>query len=74
MSYEEIKVSALGLDLKERASLAYELLETLEIPTKEELELLWVEEAENRLELVKQGKMRIIYGEETRRRVRKTVP
>jgi Putative addiction module component len=60
MSYQEIKESALGLNLKERASLAYELLETLEKPTKEELELLWVEEAEARLELVKQGKMRVI--------------
>ena len=73
MSYQEIKEKAVGLSLKERAALAHELLQTLEEPSKEEVAALWVEEAERRLELVEQGKMKLISGEEARKRVRKAV-
>ncbi len=74
MSYQEIREKAISLSLKERAALAHELLQTLEEPSKEEIAQLWIEEAERRFELYEQGKMRVISGEEARKRVRKTVP
>ena len=74
MSYQEIKEKAVGLSIKERAALAHELLQTLEEPSKEEIAALWVEEAERRLELLGQGKMKIVSGEEARQRVRKAIP
>jgi putative addiction module component (TIGR02574 family) len=66
MSYQEIREKAVGLSIKERAALAHELLQTLEEPSKEEIAALWVEEAERRLELVEQGKMKLISGEEAK--------
>ncbi len=74
MHYQEIKEKAVGLSIKERAALAHELLQTLEEPSKEEIEELWIKEAERRLELVEQGKIKVISGEEARKRVRKTLP
>ena len=74
MSYQEIRDKAIGLTLKERAALAHELLQTLEEPSKEEIAQLWIEEAERRFDLYEQGKMKVISGEEARKRVRKTVP
>jgi putative addiction module component (TIGR02574 family) len=70
VSFEDIKTQALTLSLKERAALAHALLGTLEQPSKEELAALWVEEAERRLDLVNQGEMRVISGEEARKRGR----
>lgn len=74
MSYQEIKEKAVALSLKERAALAHELLQTLEEPSKEEIAQLWLEEAERRFDLYEQGKMKVISGEEARKRVRKTIP
>ena len=70
MSFEEVKNQVLSLDTKERAALAQALLETLAEPSKEELAALWVNEAERRLERVEQGTMRVVSGEEARKRVR----
>ncbi len=74
MSYQEIRERAISLDIKERAALAHELLQTLEEPSKEEIEALWMEEIGRRIDLVEQGKMRVIPGEEVRKRGRKAVP
>ena len=73
MSFEEVKSQVLSLKLEERAALAQALLETIAEPSKEEIAALWVEEAQRRLEAVKQGTMRVIPGEEARKRVR-TLP
>lgn len=73
MSFEEVKSQVLSLKLEERAALAQVLLETIAEPSKEEIAALWVEEAQRRLEAVRQGKMRVIPGEEARKRVR-TLP
>ena len=70
MSYQEIRDKAIGLPLKERAALAHELLQTLEEPSKEEIAQLWIEEAERRSDLYELGKMKVISGEEARKRVR----
>lgn len=73
MSFEEVKSQVLSLKLEERAALAQVLLETIAEPSKEEIAALWVEEAQRRLEAVRQGTMRVIPGEEARKRVR-TLP
>ena len=70
MSFEEVKTQALTLSLKERAALAEALLRTLEQPSKEEIAAFWVEEAERRLRLTERGEMRVVSGEEARRRGR----
>ena len=73
MSFEEVKTQALTLSLKERAALAEALLKTLEQPSKEEVDALWVEEAERRLRLTERGEMNVILGEEACKRGR-TLP
>ena len=70
MNFEEVKTQVLSLSVKERAALAQALLETLAEPSKDEIAALWMEEAERRLEQVEQGAMRVITGEESRKRVR----
>jgi hypothetical protein len=68
MSFEEVKALVLSLNLKERAALAQALLQTIEKPSKEEIAALWLEEAERRLDLVERGEMRVVLGEEARKR------
>ncbi len=70
MSFEEVKSQVLSLKIEERAALAQLLLGTLAEPSKEELAALWVEEAEQRLGQVERGELRVISGEEARKRVR----
>ncbi len=48
MSVEKIEAEALGLSLKARARLAEKLLRSLEALSEEEIDQLWVEEAERR--------------------------
>jgi Putative addiction module component len=64
--FEEVKVRALGLGLEARASLARVLLRSLEDPTEEENERLWLVEAERRQEEVRDGRVVLMDGEEAR--------
>ena len=48
MSIEEVTQAAMLLDIRERAKLAQKLLSSLECLAQEEIEALWVEEAERR--------------------------
>ena len=66
--FEEIKNQALGLTLKERAELAKELLESVDSPSEEELEELWLEEVGQRIERVKQSKSKTVSLEEALKR------
>ncbi|MCL2654973.1 MAG: addiction module protein [Coriobacteriia bacterium] len=45
MTIEEITREALDLDIKERATLARRILNSLETPTEEEIAELWFQEA-----------------------------
>jgi putative addiction module component (TIGR02574 family) len=70
MSYEEIKTSALGLTLKERATLAKELLDTVDSPSEAELEQLWLDEVGKRIERVQRGESKLIPLEEALQRAK----
>lgn len=70
MSYKEIKTSALGLTLKERAMLAKELLDSLDSPSEEELEQLWLDEVGKRIERVQRGENQLIPLEEALQRAK----
>jgi len=48
MTLDQIKSEALKLDLRSRAELAHELLQSLEQLSEEERSQLWAEEAERR--------------------------
>lgn len=55
---EEVITAALQLDIEERAQLAGRLLLSLDEPSESELETLWLQEAERRLEEFRSGRVR----------------
>jgi hypothetical protein len=70
MSLKEIEAEIKKLDLKERAELAKWIVETLDELSEAEVEALWVEEAELRLDELEQGLVTDIPAEEALRRAR----
>jgi putative addiction module component (TIGR02574 family) len=52
------------LDLKERAQLAGTILLSLDEPSESEVERLWLDEAERRLQQFREGKVKGILAEE----------
>ena len=60
--------AAMELPIDERAQLAGKLLISLEEPSESEIEQLWVEEAERRLETFREGKVKGIPADEVFRR------
>jgi hypothetical protein len=73
MNRDEVRAAALKLDMKERASLARELLLSLENPSEEESERLWAEVADNRLREMREGRVSGLPGDEVLRRARAIV-
>lgn len=69
MPFEQIKNSALSLDLASRADLARILLESLDEPSDAETDALWLEEAERRRQEVSAGAARLRDGDEVFRRI-----
>ena len=74
MSMVELEREALKLSLKERAALAQTLLRSLDDPSEAELEALWADEAERRLEAFERGEMRAYSREEMLKRVKAALP
>ena len=70
MSLKKLEAEIKRLDLKERAMLAKWLVESLDELSTAELEALWVEEAEARLDELEQGLATEIPAEEAIRRAR----
>jgi putative addiction module component (TIGR02574 family) len=64
MSLKEIEDEIKRLDLKERATLAKRIVESLDELSKEEIEALWAQEAEARLDEMEQGLATEIPAEE----------
>jgi len=64
MTIDELKREAMRLDATERASLARELLVSLDDLTEEETERLWLEEAERRRLDFEAGNTTLIPGDE----------
>ena len=61
---EEIVNEAMELPVEERAQLAGTRLSSLDEPTDSEVERLWLQEAERRLEDFRKGKVKGIPAEE----------
>jgi hypothetical protein len=70
MSLKEIEAEIRKLDSKERAGLAKWVVESLDELSEAEVEALWVEEAEIRLDELEQGLVTEIPAEEALRRAR----
>ena len=73
MRLKEIEVEIKKLDLKERATLAKWIVESLDDLSEAEIEALWVEEAERRLDELEQGAVTEIPAEEALRRARAAI-
>ncbi len=67
-SLEEISEATMHLDLEDRARLAGKLLLSLDEPSSAEVERLWLDEAERRLEDFRSGNAQGIPAEEVFRR------
>ncbi len=74
MSLEELETEIKKLTLKERAVLAKWLVETLDDLSESEIEGLWAEEAERRLDELEEGLETEIPAEEVLRRARAVTP
>lgn len=68
MQLEEVASQALKLSLEERAELAERLLLSLDDPSESDIERLWLEEAERRLQEFREGEVKGIAAEEVFRR------
>ncbi len=64
MTIDELKREALQLDPSTRASLARDLLESLDELTETEIEQLWLEEAERRHQQIVSGAVETVSMEE----------
>jgi putative addiction module component (TIGR02574 family) len=73
VNFEEVKTSALNLSLKERATLAKELLDSVDSPSEEELEGLWLDEVGKRIERVQRGKSKLVPLEEALKRTKAVI-
>ena len=61
---------ALSLPAKSRAKLAEKLLESLDDPRQEEIDRLWAEEAEDRIDAFERSDLKAIPGKEVFRRLK----
>ncbi len=73
MSLKEIEEEIKKLDLKERASLAKWIVESLDNLSEAEVEKLWAEEAERRLDEMERGHVPEIPAKEALRRARAAI-
>lgn len=69
-TYEEIFGAALALPPQLRAMLAEHLLKSLDAVKQAEIDVLWAEEAEKRVQAVEQGTVTQIAGEQVFRELR----
>lgn len=70
MSLKELEAEIKKLDLKDRATLAKRIVESLDELSPAEIEALWVEEAERRLDELEQGVVAEVPAEDALRRAR----
>ena len=70
MSIQEIEAEIKKLGLRERAALAKRIVESLDDLSETELEALWSEEAERRLDEMERGQVNEMPAEDVLRRAR----
>jgi len=73
MSLKEIEAAIRKLDLKDRAALAKWIVESLEDLSEAEVEALWAEEAERRLDEIERGHVNEMPAKEVLRRARAAI-
>lgn len=73
MTLQEIEAKIKKLDLKDRAALAKWIVESLDDLSEAEVEALWVEEAERRLDEMERGQATEIPAEEVLHRARDVI-
>jgi len=73
MSIKEIEAEIKNLDLKDRATLAKWIVESLDDLSEAEVEALWAEEAERRLDELEQGLVIEVPAQEVLRRARAAI-
>ena len=61
---------ALSLPPRSRAKLAEQLLESLDEPKQKEIDRLWADEVEDRIDAYERGELRAIPGQEVFRRMK----
>ena len=61
---------ALSLPPRSRAKLAEQLLESLDDPKEREIDRLWADEVEDRIDAYERGKLKAIPGQEVFRRLK----
>jgi putative addiction module component (TIGR02574 family) len=69
-AYDDIFGAALALPPGLRAMLAERLLKSLDAQQQAEVDMLWAEEAERRVQAVEQGTVTLIPGEQVIRELR----
>jgi putative addiction module component (TIGR02574 family) len=67
---DKLLEEALLLPADERASLVEKLLQSLNLPTEDEVNRLWVEEAERRVSQIEAGKVKLIPGKQVFAKIR----
>jgi hypothetical protein len=73
MSLNEIEAEIKKLNLKDRAALAKWIVESLDELSEAEVEALWVEEAERRLDELERGQVSEIPAKEVLRRAKAAI-
>lgn len=72
-TFEEVLSAALALSPGMRAMLADHLLTSLDGPDQKRIDALWAEEAERRMQEIRDGKVQTIDGEQVMRELRARV-
>jgi len=70
---EEVLTWAMALPPDDRALLADRLLNSLDSPRRREINLLWADEAERRVQQIKNGEVIPLPGKEVIQDIRKTL-
>ena len=69
-NFDDIIKEALSLPPGARAMLADHLLESLDAENQKEIDAIWAEEAERRMQEIREGKVQPIDGEQVMRELR----
>ena len=73
MGLKELEAEIKKLDLKDRAALAKAIVESLDELSEAEIEALWAEEAERRLDELEQGVVSEVSADDALRRARAAI-
>ena len=73
MSFDELVAEVEKLSLPERAALAKRIVESLDELSDSEIEALWIQEAERRLDELEQGRVTEVSAEQVLRQARAAI-